>query len=116
MPTAKEGPFQVAELNFYISNQADVLAGGTNHELDLQNPDALGAQSTDAGTVVNLKWSFSQSKTKIFNGGWTREQVVTDIPASTEIAGAQQHLKKGAVRELHWHRVVSQFESCVKRC
>lgn len=80
--------------------------GGTNHQLDLENPDNLGEESTDAGLVVNLKWSFSDSKTKIYNGGWTREQVVTDIPASTDIAAAQQHLKKGSLRELHWHRVV----------
>ncbi|PMD35097.1 putative oxalate decarboxylase oxdC [Hyaloscypha variabilis F] len=81
------------------------ILGGTNLQLDLQNPDNLGAESTDAGTVPNLKWSFSQSKTRLFPGGWIREQVVTDIPASTDIAGAQQHLKKGALRELHWHRV-----------
>ncbi|KAH7333167.1 thermophilic glucose-6-phosphate isomerase [Rhexocercosporidium sp. MPI-PUGE-AT-0058] len=81
------------------------FSGGTNLQIDLQNPDNLGAQSTDSGTVPNLKWSFSDSKTKIFNGGWTREQVVTDLPASHDLAAAQQHLKKGAVRELHWHRV-----------
>ena len=81
--------------------------GGTDHQIDLQNPDNLGEESTDAGLITNLKWSFSNSKTKIYNGGWTREQVVTDIPASTDIAGAQQHLKKGSLRELHWHRVVS---------
>ena len=80
--------------------------GGTNHQIDLANPDNLGQQSTDAGTVPNLKWSFSDSKAKIFNGGWTREQVVTDLPSSPDIAAAQQHLKKGASRELHWHRVV----------
>jgi len=84
-------------------------SGGTNKQLDLQNPDNLAAESTDAGLVPNLKWSFSDSKAKIFNGGWTREQVVTDLPSSPEIAGAQQHLKKGAVRELHWHRVVSRY-------
>jgi oxalate decarboxylase/phosphoglucose isomerase-like protein (cupin superfamily) len=39
------------------------------------------------------------------NGGWTRQQVVTDLPASHDIAAAQQHLKKGAIREMHWHRV-----------
>ena len=50
------------------------LLGGTNHQIDLQNPDNLAAQSTDAGTVPNLKWSFSQSKTRIFNGGWVRER------------------------------------------
>lgn len=54
-----------------------------------------------------MKWSFSQSQTKLFNGGWSREQVIQDLPQSHDIAGAQQHLKKGAIRELHWHRTVS---------
>ena len=56
--------------------------------------------------VPNLKWSFSDSKTRLLYGGWTREQVVTDLPASQDIAAAQQHLTKGSIRELHWHRVV----------
>ncbi|KAI1772239.1 putative oxalate decarboxylase oxdC [Hypoxylon cercidicola] len=81
------------------------ISGGTNHELDLQNPDNLGRQSTDNGVVPNLKWSFSDSKTRILRGGWVREQVVTDLPTSKEIASAQQHLTKGSIRELHWHRV-----------
>ncbi|MCJ1442296.1 MAG: hypothetical protein MMC23_002789 [Stictis urceolatum] len=81
------------------------FSGGTNRQLDLSNPDNLGQQSTDSGLVVNLKWSFSDSKTRLLNGGWVREQVITDLPASHDIAGAQQHLKKGAIRELHWHRV-----------
>jgi len=34
-----------------------------------------------------------------------REQVITDLPSSHDIAAAQQHLRKGALRELHWHRV-----------
>lgn len=82
-----------------------ISSGGTNHQLDLQNPDNLGQEPTDAGTVVNLKWSFSDSHARIFNGGWTRTQVVTDLPSSGDIAAAQQHLKKGALRELHWHKV-----------
>lgn len=82
------------------------VSGGTNKQIDLQNPDNLGAQSTDNGVVPNLKWSFSDSKTRILAGGWVREQVITDLPASHDIAAAQQHLKKGAIRELHWHRVV----------
>lgn len=44
--------------------------------------------------VPNLKWSFSDSKTRIFAGGWAREQVVTDLPSSKDIAAAQQHLTK----------------------
>lgn len=81
------------------------IAGGTNRYLDIQNPDNLGAQSTDAGVVPNLKWSFSDSKMRLFPGGWVREQVITDMPASHDIAGAQLHVTKGAVREMHWHRV-----------
>jgi oxalate decarboxylase len=34
-----------------------------------------------------------------------REQVITDLPASHDIAGAQQHLTKNSLREMHWHRV-----------
>ncbi|MCJ1244352.1 hypothetical protein MMC30_001550 [Trapelia coarctata] len=81
------------------------ILGGTNQNLDLQNPDNLGAQSTNNGVVPNLKWSFSNSKTRLLPGGWVREQVITDLPASHDIAAAQQHLTKGALRELHWHRV-----------
>ncbi|KAF4337294.1 oxalate decarboxylase [Fusarium beomiforme] len=82
-----------------------VLLGGTNKELDLQNPDNLGQQPTDNGVVPNLKWSFSDSKTRLLKGGWVREQVIQDLPSSHDISGAQQHLVKGAIRELHWHRV-----------
>ncbi|KAK4168749.1 oxalate decarboxylase [Cladorrhinum sp. PSN259] len=81
------------------------ILGGTNKQIDLQNPDNLGQQSTDNGVVPNLKWSFSDSKTRILKGGWVREQVITDLPSSHDIAAAQQHLSKGAIRELHWHRV-----------
>ncbi|KAI9804387.1 MAG: hypothetical protein M1825_001285 [Sarcosagium campestre] len=87
------------------TKKGSTFSGGTNAQLDLQNPANLGAESTDNGIVTNLKWSFSDSKTRLLNGGWTREQVVTDLPASKDIAGAQQHLKKGASRELHWHKV-----------
>ncbi|KAL2208238.1 putative oxalate decarboxylase oxdC [Sarocladium strictum] len=81
------------------------ISGGTNEQIDLSNPSNLGQQPTDNGIVPNLKWSFSDSKTRLLKGGWVREQVIQDLPASHDIAGAQQHLRKGAIRELHWHRV-----------
>ncbi|ERT01807.1 oxalate decarboxylase oxdC [Sporothrix schenckii 1099-18] len=88
------------------SGKGAPILGGTNAALDAQNPDNLGELPTsDAGTVPNLKWSFSDSKTKLFKGGWTRETVVTDLPSSNTVAAAQQHLTKGSLRELHWHRV-----------
>jgi oxalate decarboxylase len=82
------------------------IPGGTDRAIDLANPSNLAQQSTDSGTVPNLKWRFGDSKTRIYPGGWVREQVDNDLPASHDIAAAQQHLKKGAIRELHWHRVV----------
>ncbi|TDZ25925.1 putative oxalate decarboxylase [Colletotrichum orbiculare MAFF 240422] len=81
------------------------ILGGTNSQVDKENPGNLGQQPTDNGVVPNLKWRFSDSKTRILNGGWVREQVIQDLPQSHDIAAAQQHLRKGAVRELHWHKV-----------
>lgn len=109
----------------------------SNFEIDSQNPDNLsppptvskgskarGIQSDatfglssdptfclpqDAGVIPNLKWSFSQSKTRLLTGGWVREQVVTDLPVSTQIAAAEQRLSPYAYRELHWHRVAGRL-------
>ncbi|GIZ48307.1 hypothetical protein CKM354_001137400 [Cercospora kikuchii] len=79
--------------------------GGTNEALDLQNPNNLGAPNRDAGNVVNLKFSFSNARTRTYNGGWVREQAISDLPPSKDIAGAQLSLDKGSIREFHWHRV-----------
>ena len=87
------------------AGKGGVLSGGTNRQIDLQNPDNLGAQTTDNGVVPNLKWAFSDSKMRLLDGGWVREQVITDLPASKDMSAAQQHLNKGASRELHWHQV-----------
>ncbi|KAF8417931.1 Bicupin, oxalate decarboxylase/oxidase [Tirmania nivea] len=81
------------------------ILGGTNPQIDAQNPSQLTPPPTDNGAVVNLKWSLSLSNRKLVDGGWVREQLVTDLPPSKDIAAAQVHLKKGAIRELHWHRV-----------
>jgi oxalate decarboxylase len=81
------------------------IPGGTDKAIDIDNPANLGQESTDAGAVKNLKWRFSDSKTRQLPGGWVREQVITDLPASHDIAGAQQHLTKNSIREMHWHRV-----------
>ncbi|CAI4219739.1 unnamed protein product [Parascedosporium putredinis] len=77
---------------------------GTNEYIDKQNPDNLGQQATDSGLVPNLKWRFSDSKSRNYPGGWLRTQVKQDLPESHDIAAAQQHLSKGAIREPHWHK------------
>ncbi|EFE38747.1 oxalate decarboxylase, putative [Trichophyton verrucosum HKI 0517] len=88
------------------SGKGAVFSGGTNNQLDLQNPSNIGGQpATDNGLVPNMKWSFSLSKTRMLYGGWIREQVIQDLPTSHDIAGAQVHLIKGGIRQMHWHRV-----------
>lgn len=77
----------------------------SNVAIDKQNVDYLSPPTTDGGVIPNLKWSFSESKTKLLNGGWVREQVVTDLPSSKSVAAAEQRLSPFASRELHWHRV-----------
>jgi oxalate decarboxylase len=100
-----DAKLQVAALQITSDTNNNSLSGGTNDAIDIENPANLGQESTDAGAVKNLKWRFSDSKTRQLPGGWVREQVITDLPASKGIAGAQQHLTKNSIREMHWHRV-----------
>nr|MDH3077326.1 cupin domain-containing protein [Bacillus velezensis] len=60
--------------------------------------------STDAGTVQNLKFSFSDTHMRLEDGGWSREVTVRELPVSKNIAAVNMRLKPGAVRELHWHK------------
>ncbi|KDQ07255.1 hypothetical protein BOTBODRAFT_38960 [Botryobasidium botryosum FD-172 SS1] len=79
------------------------LLGPQNIPLDRQNPDFLAPPSTDSGSVPNAKWPLSLSHNRIQEGGWGRQQTVSDLPAATKIAGVNMRLKAGAIRELHWH-------------
>lgn len=85
--------------------RGDVRSGGTNEEIDRQNPDYVTPPPSDNGNIPNLKWSFSLSRTRLFDGGWLREQTVRDLPPSKEISAAEVRLAPNAYRELHWHRV-----------
>jgi len=38
--------------------------------IERQNPDALIAPATDAGTVPNFKWPFALSHNRVLTGGW----------------------------------------------
>ncbi|KAL1746018.1 RmlC-like cupin domain-containing protein [Schizophyllum fasciatum] len=82
---------------------ASPVLGPTNRPLDLQNPDLLAPPSTDVGDVPNLKWPMSLSHNRLTDGGWARQQTVKDMPAATDLAGVNMHLKAGAIREMHWH-------------
>jgi oxalate decarboxylase len=74
-----------------------------NTSLAEQNPDSFDAPPTDAGDVKSFKYPFDLAHNKISAGGWARQVTVRDLPISTTMAGVNMRLKKGAVRELHWH-------------
>ncbi|WP_433285652.1 oxalate decarboxylase family bicupin [Micromonospora sp. CA-244673] len=78
--------------------------GPRNVAVDRQNPDLLTPPATDSGTVPNLRFSFSNSHTRIERGGWTREVTQRELPIATELAGVDMALEPGAYRELHWHK------------
>lgn len=78
--------------------------GPRNVVLDRQNLALLAPPVTDAGTVPNLKFSFSLAHNRLEEGGWAREVTVRELPIATTIAGVNMRLKPGAIRELHWHK------------
>jgi oxalate decarboxylase len=71
---------------------------------DLENPDMLVPPATDAGTIPNLKFSFSDASMQLNHGGWSREVTVRQLPIATALAGVNMSLTPGGVRELHWHQ------------
>lgn len=77
--------------------------GPTNRTLDLANPDSNVPPITDAGGFTVFKYPFSLSNKRVFEGGWSREVTVRELPISKTMAGVNMRLTAGGVRELHWH-------------
>ena len=80
------------------------ILGPRNYLLEEQNPDLLVSPSTDAGTIPNLKFSFSVARNRVAPGGWAREVTVRELPVATTLASVNMRLKPGGIRELHWHK------------
>ena len=87
-----------------VGDRGASIIGPRNVPIERQNPDALIAPATDAGTVPNFKWPFALSHNRVLSGGWARETTTRELPISTEIAGVNMRLKPGGIRELHWHK------------
>jgi oxalate decarboxylase len=78
--------------------------GPGNPDLDAQNPDSVWPPATDSKSLVqNFKYSFSLANKRTYEGGWSREVTVRELPVSKAIAGVNMRLTAGGVRELHWH-------------
>jgi oxalate decarboxylase len=78
--------------------------GPANKELDAQNPDSIWPPATDSKSLVqNFKYPFSFANKRTYEGGWSREVTVRELPVSKTLAGVNMRLTAGGVRELHWH-------------
>jgi oxalate decarboxylase len=78
--------------------------GPANQTLDGQNPDSIWPPATDSKSLVqNFKYPFSFANKRTYEGGWSREVTVRELPVSKELAGVNMRLTAGGIRELHWH-------------
>src|SRR6266436_5400149 len=78
--------------------------GPANPALDAQNPDSIWPPGTDSKSLVqNFKYPFSFANKRTYEGGWSREVTIRELPISKDMAGVNMRLTAGGVRELHWH-------------
>lgn len=78
--------------------------GPANSLLDGQNPDSMWPPGTDSKSLVpTFKYPFSLANKHVYEGGWSREVTVRELPVSKTMAGVNMRLTAGGVRELHWH-------------
>ncbi len=86
-----------------VTDKSKSDPGLTNAPLDQQNSSTAVPPDTDAGSVPVFKYSFSLSHKRLYDGGWSREVTVRELPVSKSIAGVEMRLTAGGIRELHWH-------------
>src|SRR2546422_1015863 len=68
------------------------------------NPDSMWPPGTASKSLVqNFKYPFSFANKRTYEGGWSREVTVRELPVSKTLAGVNMRLTAGGVRELHWH-------------
>jgi oxalate decarboxylase len=86
------------------ANRSKTQPGPSNPELQAQNPDSMWPPSKDSKSLVQtFKYPFSFANKRVYDGGWSREVTVRELPVSKSMAGVNMRLTAGGVRELHWH-------------
>src|ERR1700757_2867786 len=86
------------------TNRRSTDPGPANKALDAQNSDSAWPPSTDSKSLVpTFKYPFSLANKRTYEGGWSREVTVRELPVSKTMAGVNMRLTAGGVRELHWH-------------
>lgn len=76
----------------------------TNKELEEANPDSRTPPLTDIGSLPVFKYPFAFANKRVYQGGWSREVTIRELPVAKELAGVNMRLEAGGVRELHWHK------------
>ena len=67
--------------------------GPGNPGLDAQNPDATWPPSTDSKSLIpTFKYPFSLANKRVYEGGWSREVTVRELPVSKSMAGVNMRL------------------------
>src|SRR5258707_3458614 len=78
--------------------------GPGNPALDGQNLDSMWPPSTDSKSLVpTFKYPFSLANKRVYEGGWSREVTVRELPVSKSMTGVNMRRTAGGIRELHWH-------------
>ena len=96
------GSFAALQKVVNAANPTD--PGPANRLLDGQNPDSMWPPGTDSKSLVqNFKYPFSFANKRVYDGGWSREVTVRELPVSKTLAGVNMRLTAGGFRELHWH-------------
>ena len=74
--------------------------GPANAPLDSENPDSIWPPSTDSKSLVaNFKYPFSFANKRVYEGGWSREVTVRELPVSKTLAGVNMRLNAGGAPE-----------------
>jgi len=77
--------------------------GPNNAELDGHNPSAMFPPMSDAGAVPTFKYSFSMAHKRLYDGGWSHEVTMRELPISRTLAGVLMRFTAGGLCELYWH-------------
>src|SRR5260370_31048467 len=78
--------------------------GPGNAALDAQNPDSAWPPDTDSKSLIpTFKYPFSLANKRVYEGGWSREVTVRELPVSKSMAGVNMRLAAGGGREVPWH-------------
>ena len=102
--TAAAAVGSFAALQKVVGAVAPSDPGPANKVLDGQNPDSMWPPPTDSKSLVqNFKYPFSFANKRVYDGGWSREVTVRELPVSKTLAGVNMRLTAGGFRELHWH-------------